>query len=380
MTVGARLGEGRMSRPACRKSSPAWIVLMFVLALVAAACGDSSDDDATAAGEDAGADDSDADDAASDEDAATEDDEPAETTTTTEPVETTTTAAPEPTQIRLVFVPATTGLLVNVAQEQGYFADNGLAVELTPATNISEIIPTLGQQVEISLGTATDLIRAADSGLDVVQILGNTNDTEDNPFVRVIVPADSGIESVADLAGKRVSSPTLSGVIHVATLYWAQQAGIDPDSIEGVQVPPPATVEQFNAGQVDAAEALEPFASALVGQGNVSIGDPFASIGLPLATNFWVANGEWAASNPEAVAAFKLSLEQAQAFVEANEEEARAILQGYTGMPDPVAAGVSLPTFNLEIRTDDLARWVDVLISLGEFEGEIDVTQLVIGG
>ena len=365
--LGKRQFGGRSAGSRRSLSRAALLALTLAFALIAAACGSSADD----------ADDS-AEEATEAETSSTTEAE-ATTTTEAEPEETTTTAAAEPTPVRLVFVPATTGLLVNVAQEQGFFADNGLDVELTPAANISEIIPTLGQQVDISLGTATDLIRAADSGLDVVQILGNTNDTEDNPFVRVIVPADSGIESVTDLEGRRVSSPTLSGVIHVATRYWAQQEGIDPDSIEGVQVPPPNTVEQFNAGQVDAAEALEPFAGALVGQGNVSIGDPFAAIGLPLATNFWVANGEWAANNPDVIEAYKLSLEQAQAFVESNDAEARAVLQGYTGMPDPVAANVALPTFNLEIRTEDLARWVEVLISLGDFEGEIDVSSLVLG-
>lgn len=360
------MSGGRMRWSALTRS----LALALVLALTAAACGGSDDDEAADTG-----------------DTSTETTAGETTTTeppeTTEAEETTTTEATEPTEpteVRLAFVSATTGLLVNTAQEQGYFAENGLDVELVPTTNISEIIPTLGQQVDISLGTATDLIRASDSGLDVVQISGNTIDTEDNPFVRVIVPADSGIEGVADLSGRRVSSPTLSGVIHVATLYWAQQEGIDPDSIEGVQVPPPATVEQFSAGQVEAAEALEPFATALVGQGNVSIGDPFASIGLPLATNFWIANGEWATGNPDVIEAFTRSLEQAQEFVESNDEEARAILQGYTGMPEPVAASVPLPTFDLEIRTDDLARWVDVLVSLGEFEGEIDVTQLVLDG
>lgn len=364
--------QQRIPRVGSAKPRSSFVALLLALALFTVACGSSEDGAAETTA-------STAEDTTSTEAETTT--TVAETTTTeAEPEETTTTAAPEPTQVRLAFVPATTGLLVNVAQEQGFFAENGLDVELTPAANISEIIPTLGQQVEISLGTATDLIRASNSGLDVVQILGNTIDTEENPFVRVIVPADSGIEGVADLAGRRVSSPTLSGVIHVATLYWAQQEGIDPDSIEGVQVPPAATVEQFAAGQVDAAEALEPFASALIGQGNVSIGDPFASIGLPLATNFWVANGEWAADNSDAVAAFKTSLEQAQAFIESNETEARAVLQGYTGMPDPVAAGVKLPTFDLEIRTDDLDRWVDVLVALDEFEGEIDVNDLVLGG
>lgn len=367
---------GGGARPSARSMSKArWVILALVFSLIAVACGDSAE---TADGESSEAESSEAGSSDTTEAAAETTVEPETTTTVAE--ETTTTEATEPTKVRLAFVSATTGLLVNVAEEQGFFAENGLDVELVPTTNISEIIPTLGQQVDISLGTATDLIRAADSGLDVVQILGNTNDTEDNPFVRVIVPADSGIEGVADLAGRRVSSPTLSGVIHVATLYWAQQEGIDPDSIEGVQVPPPATVEQFSAGQVEAAEALEPFASALIGQGNVSIGDPFAAIGLPLATNFWVANGEWAAANPDVLDAYKVSLEQAQAFVESNDAEARAILKGYTGMPDPVAANVSLPTFNLDIRTGDLDRWVEVLVSLGQFEGEIDVDDLVVGG
>jgi len=355
-----------------------WSALLLVMAVLFSACGSSAIDatvDATATTIEA---------AAATTAPAEPEPEPEEATAPaepqSEPEETAAATVPEPTDIRLAFVPATTGLLVNVASEQGLFAANGLNVELTPTTNVSEIIPTLGRQVDISLGTSTDLIRAADSGLDVVQILGNTIDTEENPFVRVIVPADSGIEGVVDLAGKRVSSPTLSGVIHVATLYWAQQEGIDPESIEGVQVPPPATVEQFNAGQVDASQALEPFASALVGMGNTSIGDPFASIGLPLATNFWVANGEWAANNPDAVAAFKLSLEQAQEFILADDEAARAILMGYTNMPPPVAASVSLPTFDLEVRTDDLNRWVDVLVSLNQFEGEIDVNDLVLAG
>ncbi len=273
-------------------------------------------------------------------------------------------AADEPTSLRIAFVPATTGLLLNIAQEKGYFDDNGLDVTLTPAANISEIIPALGRQFEISLGTATDLIRATDLG--VVQISGNTTDTEDNPFVRLIVRPDSGIEDITGLAGARVASPTLSGVIHVATLYWAKQEGVDPASINGVQVPPPNLPDQLTSGQVDAVEALEPFASQLVANGNQSLGDPFAAIGLPLATNFWVANGEWARQNTEAVASFRRSLEQALEFLESNEQESRAILQGFTEMPPQVAERVPLPTFDLEIRTQDLATWMDVMSELGE--------------
>ncbi len=286
--------------------------------------------------------------------------------------------AAEATEVRIAYVPATTGLLLHVAKQQGYFEDNGLDVSLTPANNISEIPPTLGRQYEISLGTATDLIRANNGGLDIVQIEGNTNSTEDNPFVQLIVGKDSGIDDVSGLEGKRVASPTLTGVIHVATQYWAQQEGVDPSTIDGVQVPPPNLPDQLNAGQVEAVEALEPFASQLLAAGHKSLGDPFAAIRLPLATNFWIANGEWARQNSDVVEAFNTSLEQSLEFVEENEPEARTILQEFTDMPPQVAERVPLPTFNLEVRTDDLATWIDVLKELGEDVGDVEASQLVL--
>lgn len=289
-------------------------------------------------------------------------------------------AEEELTEVSLAFVPATTGLLVNVADEEGFFEEHGLDVELSEAQNISEIIPTLGQQFDISLGTTTDLIRAGESGLDVVQISGNTISTEDNPFAQLIASSDSEIEDITDLEGKRMASPTLSGVINMAVRYWAQEEGLDPDSIDAVQVPPPNHPDQLNGGQVDAVQALEPFATQLLSQDHKSLGNPFAAIRLPLATNFWVANGEWADNNPDAVEGFNDALEDAKDFIEEsdeNEAQARDVLKEYTGMPPEAAENVALPTFDLEVREDDVATWMDVLEELGEAEGDVDPQELV---
>lgn len=286
--------------------------------------------------------------------------------------------AQEPTSLRIAFVPATTSLPLHVAQERGLFDANGLDVTLTPAANISDITTTLGRQFDLSIGTATDLIRAGEAGLDVVQVSGNTVSTKENPFVRVVAPAGKGIDDFGDLAGKTVGSPTLSGVIHVGTLYTAKQQGADPATIKGVQAPPPALPDQLTAGRVDAVEALEPFASNLVKAGNVSLGDPFSAIADPLATNFFVAQGEWARANADAVARFVEAMEEASAFIGRSPEQTRTILQGYTQLPPPVAAAVPLPTFDVEIRTSDLDTWVDVLQDLGQLDGDVDTSSLVL--
>ena len=283
-----------------------------------------------------------------------------------------------PAKLRVSFVPATTVLPLHVAKERGIFQRNNLDVTLEQAANISDIPATLGRQFDIALATATDLIRAGGAGLDVVQIAGNTISSKANPFVQIIVPANSGITDVAQLRDKTVGTPTLSGVIHAGVLWAAKQKGVNPDSIKGVEAPSPNLPDQLKAGRLDAVEALEPFASNLKREGFVSIGDPFSAIADPLATNFWMAQGSWARQNRPAIDRFVQSLKEAQAFIEQNNTEARQILQGYTGMPAPVANSVPLPTYNFDIRTQDLGRWVQVLKDIGQFGGNVDPNKLVL--
>ena len=291
---------------------------------------------------------------------------------------TTETTAAGPTALRVSYVPATTVLPLHIAKAQGFFAQNNLDVTLTEAANISDIPATLGRQFDLALGTATDLIRAGAAGVDVVQAAGNTNSTKANPFVKVIVKPDSGITDVAGLRGKTVGTPTLSGVIHAAVKYEAKQKGVDPSTIGGVEAPTPNLPDQLRAGRIDAVEALEPIASQLIRAGNVAISQPFDSIGDPLATNFWLAQGAWANKNRDAVARFVTSLKQGEAFIAQNPTEARRILQEYTKLPEAVASSVPLPTYNFDIRAGDLDSWVKVLQDIGEFNGRVDTKKLVL--
>jgi NitT/TauT family transport system substrate-binding protein len=284
----------------------------------------------------------------------------------------------QPAQVRVSYVPATTVLPLHVAEAQGYFEEQGLDVTLQEASNISDIPATLGRQFDIALGTATDLIRAGGAGVDVVQMAGNTIDTKDNPFVQLMVRKDSGIKTISDLQGRKVGTPTLGGVIHQAVLYSAKQAGAQPAEIQGVEAPSPTLPDQLKAGRVEAVEALEPFATTMKKNGAVSLGDPFAAIGQPLATNFWIANGDWARENPAVVRKYVAALEQAVSYIRDNPQPARKILQGYTKMPPKIAKIVPLPTWDFEIRTDDLAKWIAVLKDVGRFQGDVEPTDLVL--
>ena len=284
----------------------------------------------------------------------------------------------KPTPVRAAYVPVATWLPAWVALDKGIFAKHGLAVTLTPIQNLSLLPGTVGRQFEFAASTPTDLIKAVAGGLDVVATAGEAIEVKSNPTTQVIVRKDSGIKSIGDLNGKVIAAPTLGAVIHVATLYWLKRNGVDPASIRGVEVPFPNMGDQLKAGNVDAVEALEPFAGALLGAGNVSLGDPLLSAGDEVLFPFWISDGTWARANRPVIKAWIDALTDAEADMKANPGDARAVLAKYSHLPPDIVAKVPLPTYRFTIKPDELGAWIAVLKDLGQISTAIDQTRIVV--
>jgi ABC-type nitrate/sulfonate/bicarbonate transport system substrate-binding protein len=284
----------------------------------------------------------------------------------------------KPTPIRAAYVPVATWLPAWVALDKGIFAKHGLAVTLTQIQNLSLLPGTVGRQFEFAASTPTDLIKAVASGLDVVASAGQAIEVKRNPTTHVIVRKDSDIKSIGDLKGKVIAAPTLGAVIHVATLHWLKKNGVDPASIRGVEVPFPNMGDQLKAGNVDAVEALEPFASALLAAGNVSLGDPLLAAGDEVLFPFWISEGTWARGNRPIIKAWIDALTEAETYMTANPGEARAILAKYSRLPPEVVAKVPLPTYRFTIKPDELGVWIEVLKDLGQLSVVIDKTKIVV--
>ena len=286
--------------------------------------------------------------------------------------------AAKPTPVRAAYVPVATWLPAWVALDKGIFAKHGLAVTLTPIQNLSLLPGTVGRQFEFAASTPTDLIKAVAGGLDVVASAGEAIEVKSNPTTQVIVRKDSGIKSIGDLKGKVIAAPTLGAVIHVATLYWLKRNGVDPASVRGVEVPFPNMGDQLKAGNVDAVEALEPFAGALTAAGNVSLGDPLLSAGDEVLFPFWISDGAWARANRPIIKAWIDALTESEAYMTANPADARAVLAKYSHLPPDVVAKVPLPTYRFTIKPEELGAWIAVLKDLGQISADVDKTRIVV--
>lgn len=295
-----------------------------------------------------------------------------------------TTAAPlqaqpsQTTAVRAAYIPVVTWLPAWVAKEKGFFAKHGLDVTLAVAQNLSLLPGTVGRQFEFAPSTAPDLLKAVASGLDVVAVAGEVFETEGNASTYLMVAKDSGIASAKDLEGKLIATPTIGGVIHVATLYWLKKNGVDPASIRAVEVPFPNMADQLKAKRVDAVEALEPFVGALKAAGNVPLTAPLLSAGKEVLFPFWIASGEWARANKGVIAAWKAALNDGIAFIEQNPDEARSILAKYTKLPEAVVKATPFPLYRTAITAKDIELWEHVLRDVGQLTGTVDTKKLVI--
>jgi ABC-type nitrate/sulfonate/bicarbonate transport system substrate-binding protein len=284
----------------------------------------------------------------------------------------------QPTKLRVAYIPVVTWLPALVAKEEGIFEKHGLDVTFTKFPTLVNLPGTLGRQFDLVPTTAPDLLNAVASGLNLAAVAGETLETSKNKSFQVLVRADSGINSAKDLTGKRIASPGVGSVMHVALLYWVRKEGGDPDRIIGVEAPFPAMMDQLKSGRVDAVEQLEPFVGQMLAAGFKSIGAPLLAIADPVLFPFWIADATWARNNRGVLKRWVASLEAGLQVINSDEPKARRILATYSGLPEAIVARIPLPHFDFTISPQQLDVWRNVMVSQGFPLKNLDMSRMVV--
>jgi NitT/TauT family transport system substrate-binding protein len=282
--------------------------------------------------------------------------------------------------VRAAYVPAVTWLSAWVAKDQGYFDKQGLDVSFIAVQNISTIPPTLGKQLDIGPATVIDLINAAGGGLNLVAVAGGHSDVEGAVTNVVVVRKDSGITGIKDFGGKTIATPTIGAILHIALLHWMKKEGVDINSIRAVEVPFPNMPDQMKASRVDVAEAVQPFASRMVADGNLSLGDQLLQVANPARSTVWIADKDWAETHKPIIAKWAAALREAKAFIESNPEQARDILAKYTKLPPEVTKSLPLPHFEVALQPSEIDTWIKVMEELGRLRRPLAGKDLIVAG
>ncbi len=271
-----------------------------------------------------------------------------------------------------------------VAQEKGFFSQEGLKVEMIPFDSGTAVIDALmAGRIDCIGCTGTPgfwfAAQAAPERFKIFLLYGTTSMKEDNAF-SVVVKKGSTLKGLKDLKGKKVG--TYPGATSVALARAVIRTQIDPATVIFTEIAPPNMIQTLAAGQIDAFFAPEPSGMIAVAQwvGKYLVKSPLTLLklkrGIPGAA--FAFSAKLLEQRPEQATKLKACLDKAVDYIRANEKETRSFLVKYTGLPEAVALSIS---FDQWIKLDEFDKragqeYFDLLYKEGAYKERVDTTEL----
>jgi NitT/TauT family transport system substrate-binding protein len=287
--------------------------------------------------------------------------------------------AAETTAITVGVIPIVDVAPIYLGVSQGFFEEEGLDVTLELAQGGAAIVPAVvSGEYQFGFSNVTSLLLATSNDVPLKAVApGNFTTGADPDFGAVVVPADSEIQTAADLAGHTVAVNTLNNIGDSTIRHVVEEDGGDPEAIEFVEMGFPDMPAAVAGAQVDAAWIVEPHLTRALEQGARVVSWNFAETDPELMIAAYFTSQQYATENPEVVEAFVAALDKSFEFAEANPDETRAILDEYTEIEPAVKEAMVMPRFATEFSEDTVQLLADLALEYGLVTEPVDFADLL---
>jgi NitT/TauT family transport system substrate-binding protein len=267
-----------------------------------------------------------------------------------------------------------------VAVDEGIFKKHGLEAEMTPI-GINSNIPAaiLSNSIQIGGPTSTVFLQAVDGGLDLVAIAGaSVMNPTSNGNITAFVRNGITIKEPKDFVGKKVGAPGLNAFLHVLFVKWLVEKGVDPKSVNFVEVTFPTMSDIIKSGGVDAVLTAEPLVTRMTNAGLGSVGARYAvELGRTDPIIFYATSRDWAEKNPAVVKKFRDAIAEAAAIVNSDCEKASISIAKFTKQPLELVKSTPPNQSEPMLKPAQLAWWIDVMSSQKMLQSKLDTAKLV---
>ena len=260
--------------------------------------------------------------------------------------------------VNIVGVPVVDMAALYVGEEQGFFAEEGLELNIEFGQGTAAMIPALLKgQYDIQYGGSVNVLQATDADIPVVAIAvgGRTTGVEGEDHGGLLVTADSPAQTAADLEGKTIAVNALRGLHEVALWASIRNAGGDPSKVNFVEMGFADMGSALENGQVDAVSTAEPFLGVLKGEGAREIASPYYDADPAFVTALYIATAEMVQKDPELIESFNRALEKSFDYSQSNPDAVRAQLGNFTQIAPELIESMILTDFTWGLTVDDLA-------------------------
>lgn len=284
----------------------------------------------------------------------------------------------EKTTIKVGALPVPDPVSLYIANEKGFFKEEGLTVEPVTISGGAAAVPMIeGGQLDISMTNYVSTFLAVSQGKKI-KLVADMYQAAPNTF-NIMVPKDSDINTVADLKGKTVLVNNLKNIATLAVTTQLKVAGLTENDVKFVEKPFPDMGNALVSGQADACWITEPFITANQSQhGFRKVADTMTGQTADLPIAGWMATEEWASKYPKTLAAFNRAIAKAQQLASSDRKEIEAMLPKYTKIDAQTASVITLGTYPSELNANRLQKVADLMQEYGYLKSPLDVKSLIV--
>jgi NitT/TauT family transport system substrate-binding protein len=285
----------------------------------------------------------------------------------------------QPTTLKVGVIPIADLAPLYLGMDQGFFEEENLTIEPAVAEGGAAIVPAvMSGDNQIGFSNVVSLMIAKGENLPIKPIAPGVAAaaTEEEAWDALLSPP-GGATDLTQLAGKTVSVNTLKNLPEVAVRNSLEKAGVDPSSVQFVEIPFPDVAAALESTRVDAAFAVEPFVGSSVAAGAQKLAAPFEEIAPNLTIAEYFTTEQYAQENADVVERFTRAMNKSLEFAAQNPDEVRRIITTYTRTPPDVVNTMTLPTWTTEVNADAMETLVELSQKYGVLEGDVDVDAFV---
>ena len=290
-------------------------------------------------------------------------------------------ASADPFKLKIACTATSDCASAMVARDKGIFAKNGLDADVTLIAINTNIPPAIvSDSIQIGGPTASVFLQAVDGGLDLVAIEGaSVMDPLIGQSIAAVARTGVTIKDAKDFVGKKVGAPGIGAFLHVLFRKWLIDKGVDPKSVNFVEVTFPTMNDALKSGAVDAVLTVEPFITRIKKAGNGEVAAFYvADLNRTDPIISYVSTRSFAEQHPDVVKAFRASIEEAAPIVNSDRETASQSISKFTKMPIDLVR-LNRPSMSQpQLKGSDFAWWVEAMKQQGMLQSDIDLNKLVL--
>ena len=284
----------------------------------------------------------------------------------------------EKSTLKVSILPTTDLAPFWLAQDSGYFKDEGLSVDsVVAASGQASLTKAISGEADIAFSTYPPFFTAKSTGAADMQLVADATSVNAKSNAIVTVP-NSPVKTIFDLADKKIAITAKNTASDLLTRSVMQDHGVNFGKVKWVLIPLPNIAAALQQGQADAAYLPEPYITqAAKTAGAIPVIDINTGATQDFPLTGYGATKKWVRENPKTLAAFQRAMQRATHEATNDRSKVEPLLVRFAKIDEDTAKLLTLPGYGSTLDSRRLQRVPDLLLQLGAIPSPIDVNSMI---